>query len=110
MSNIDNMTAKFELDDLGNNKELFTKLTLEEGANISGGQGNSGTPVNLKLPDSYMSGQNNVNLSPPPPKKSDPPVDVDDCGKATCVFPSGGNIGLYGSTENGYVGGVAIRF
>jgi hypothetical protein len=37
MSNIDKMTAKFELDDLGNKKELFTKLTLEEGAVIVGG-------------------------------------------------------------------------
>ena len=37
MSNMDKITARSELDDIGNNKELFTKLTLEQGANISGG-------------------------------------------------------------------------
>lgn len=91
-----------------NNYELFTELTPEDGATLSGGQGNSGTPVNLKLPDSYLPTQSSINYSPPPPpKESKPPVDVDkDC---KCIFPPGGNVGVFGTTSP-LGGGIVIRF
>lgn len=91
-----------------NNYELFTQLTPEQAATISGGKPNNGHPVNLKLPDSFLANNNMINFNPPPPPKEEkPPVDVDkDC---KCIFPRGGSVGLSGST-NPIGGGIAIRF
>lgn len=93
---------------MSDKEQLFTDLTPEEGANISGGQGKNGPPVNLKLPNSHVPEQSTINLSPPPPKKPKlPEIDVDkDCKS---VFPTGGNVGLFGTTDP-IGGGVVIRF
>jgi hypothetical protein len=110
MLNIEKMNVNSDLfcvDD----EQLFTELTLEEGATISGGEGKSSTSINLKLPDSYtLPNKNSINFNPLPPKKSkNSKLEIDkDC---QCIFPNGGSVGVHGDfVGNTPIVGGAIRF
>lgn len=95
-----------------NNEQLFTELTPKEGANISGGQSKNSTGINLKLPDSYtLPERSSIKFNPPPPKKSKKPKNHEIDKDCQCLFPGGGNVGIYGDFERGIpiLGGV-IRF